>query len=557
MTMATDVQHLIPKVCIERATPTGSRFVPLVPVDQIPHQIQEIPLHITGRQMTDEAWYLIGEPISGLPMALSVHLSTIPTPKYRAPDHDVTKGEPAHATQKISKLQKQATRFPSWSPGKVEHPQMRSEHHHGQGEDDEGPKSAPLNYHLEAATVDQAFPAAADPKSFHNHHIPYAAGTETPTTHAGESVLKTRETNDHALYQEANYINTSQSGGRNIGTRTEGIGTNSDPSVYVRQSHPSAMDDSRAKKDIFNDSNSRAIGHRNHTVQRSRPDKVYCTHWINTGSCLYGPRCVYLHVMPEIDLLREVTGLRSYPQWWKDEKAIKPRGATWLETKIRADKDTHGDQLDSARMFAPPQMPDPSIWRSSREQSRVVKKTVEKENQKSHFDIGSPSMSIQNDSSAVRAAVIITSDYGPVTTSNAPPTPSAAPTKEVTVNTTTIRRLSQLSLSSSSTVSTPLSKKQSKVKLPLKKDNRSVALSSVKQPKKTGLAASIYAPKDNCKDILDDTHSVQDRHGRPNRCSRRSRLQSKVSDVANLLINLEQPTIEQYICSPDESLLSD
>lgn len=555
MTMAADLQALsvpsiIPKLCIERATPTGSRFVPLIPADQIPHPIRGIPLRITGRQMTDEAWHLIGEPIPGIPITLSAHLSTSPTPKYRAPDHNVARGE---AAQNLSESGRQANCSSSYSTSTVECPGLMLEQHCNKDEDDENLKSPPL--------------PITNSKPLYRSSPSYAA--ESDSNASRKSLLAIKESNVHAPHQEVDHTDATQSVGPSTPTRIESTRTMSEQQIYMPQSYSLIMENGRGKREIFNDSNSRAVSHRTHASQRSRPDKIYCTHWINTGSCLYGPRCVYLHVMPEIDLLREVTGLKSYPQWWKDEKATKPRGATWLETKIRAEKVNAGDHSDSARIFAPPQMPDPSLWRSSRGQNRIAeesltKKTIETEDQKSQVvDVGSSVTQVHRDAPAVSAAIAVVPNcapgYAPLSASSTPPTPPPASIRKTITSPTIIRRLSQLSLSSSSTVSTRSTPDRSKVQSPptCKKGKRSAAPPSVPQPKKTGLAASIYAPQDNEKDISGGSYEIQSCHNRSNRYARRSRAQVKFPDAANLLINLEKPMVEQYVLASEKHLLSD
>jgi hypothetical protein len=39
----------------------GNAMVPLVPIDQLPFQLQGIPRQLTHRQMSDESWKLLHE----------------------------------------------------------------------------------------------------------------------------------------------------------------------------------------------------------------------------------------------------------------------------------------------------------------------------------------------------------------------------------------------------------------------------------------------------------------------------------------------------------------
>ncbi|KAG9193905.1 hypothetical protein G6011_03940 [Alternaria panax] len=76
----------------------GGMMVPLVPVDQLPFQLQGIPRQLTHRQISDGGWKLCSE-TNEAPLALSIqaptatsfpsHLSPTAKPRYLAPDHHV------------------------------------------------------------------------------------------------------------------------------------------------------------------------------------------------------------------------------------------------------------------------------------------------------------------------------------------------------------------------------------------------------------------------------------------------------------------------------------
>ncbi|KAF7679885.1 hypothetical protein GT037_001536 [Alternaria burnsii] len=79
----------------------GSVMVPLVPVDQLPFQLQGIPRRLTHRQISDEGWKLCSETnevSSALAMQAPITNSFLtqpsPTtsPQYLAPDHHVRAG---------------------------------------------------------------------------------------------------------------------------------------------------------------------------------------------------------------------------------------------------------------------------------------------------------------------------------------------------------------------------------------------------------------------------------------------------------------------------------
>jgi hypothetical protein len=82
----------------------GNDMVPLIPVDQLPFQLQGIPRRLTHRQMSDENWKLLQE-INHPATPLSVQKpssissagpSSAQLPRFLAPDHRV-RTEPMHA----------------------------------------------------------------------------------------------------------------------------------------------------------------------------------------------------------------------------------------------------------------------------------------------------------------------------------------------------------------------------------------------------------------------------------------------------------------------------
>ncbi|KAH7082965.1 hypothetical protein BKA63DRAFT_140674 [Paraphoma chrysanthemicola] len=83
----------------------GSTMVPLVPVDQLPFQLQGVPRQLTHRQASDESWKLLLE-TDQLPKTLLIQAPTsilagtpASTPKSRflAPDHHVRAESPESA----------------------------------------------------------------------------------------------------------------------------------------------------------------------------------------------------------------------------------------------------------------------------------------------------------------------------------------------------------------------------------------------------------------------------------------------------------------------------
>ncbi|PVH99551.1 hypothetical protein DM02DRAFT_711304 [Periconia macrospinosa] len=81
----------------------SNTMVPLIPVDQLPFQIQGVPPSLTHRQMSDERWEFVDEteePATVLPLASTkspngyhaTRPSSAPKSGFRAPDHDVRCG---------------------------------------------------------------------------------------------------------------------------------------------------------------------------------------------------------------------------------------------------------------------------------------------------------------------------------------------------------------------------------------------------------------------------------------------------------------------------------
>ncbi|KAF2674615.1 hypothetical protein BT63DRAFT_15626 [Microthyrium microscopicum] len=59
--------------------------------------------------------------------------------------------------------------------------------------------------------------------------------------------------------------------------------------------------------------------------------KVWCTHYLRHGECDYIQQgCIYKHDMPELAVLKDITGLKTYPQWWQEKQAkerrVRPMG---------------------------------------------------------------------------------------------------------------------------------------------------------------------------------------------------------------------------------------
>jgi hypothetical protein len=88
----------------------GHEMVPLVPADQLPFQLQDIPRQLSHRQLSDEGWRLLDETDEPLKMLSTVssnqsHLqSGTPSstqPRFRAPDH-LVRGDVANVLEQTA-----------------------------------------------------------------------------------------------------------------------------------------------------------------------------------------------------------------------------------------------------------------------------------------------------------------------------------------------------------------------------------------------------------------------------------------------------------------------
>lgn len=96
--------------------------------------------------------------------------------------------------------------------------------------------------------------------------------------------------------------------------------------------------------------NSLRFGHCSPNPSGVVPDhskKVYCTHWMRTGSCDFTQiGCKFKHEMPPKAKLLEL-GIRQTPLWWKEKQAI--RTSTWMDER-RAAINTSGNELPPPRV---------------------------------------------------------------------------------------------------------------------------------------------------------------------------------------------------------------
>jgi hypothetical protein len=90
----------------------GNTMVPLVPIDQLPYQLEGVPSQLSHRQMCEDSWKYVdevSEPVSVFPIVMPQQTNTLTAssavltpPKFLAPDHQV-RGLWSHSPSDISK----------------------------------------------------------------------------------------------------------------------------------------------------------------------------------------------------------------------------------------------------------------------------------------------------------------------------------------------------------------------------------------------------------------------------------------------------------------------
>lgn len=492
---ASSASLLIPKACIERQTPKGPIFIPLVPVDQLPYQVQGIPLQISHRQIIKEAWQLLDETTDESPTTLQT-LSPLPeTPKYRAPDHDVVKTEAKQKFRRSTTLDGQTATCTSAS---VQASGVAAGHRNNEVRNTNNPGK--FSNQAEALSNDKRSPVMIESRNPDQSDL-----FVTPvTTYSNDrnSLASQHVGENHLVRQEVDHAHVVPRPGQIVTMDDTTTGSSTEHSVASRPSS-SDLENDRTTRSFCREDKPIVTGSRSTFTSSARP-KIYCTYWIKNGECMWGEGCKFKHEMPEsLFHLREVTqnGLKSYPQWWKDQTAIKARSPTWMETQVRAQKDKTSALEDATRAMAPIQVPDPSTWRSMRQQSGSV---VNQEHDKSTVSVGGPSAAspTTRDPAVVSQASAILEDPDIIM----PSVSSIASTRRKTFSPTVLRRLSQLSLSSNDSEFTEQVKKRSKVSR-----QPEVTQQDIAPPiKKTGLAASRFAPKERENYVDQDSRSYRE-----------------------------------------------
>jgi hypothetical protein len=72
----------------------GNTMIPLIPIDQLPFQLQGVPRQLSHQEMFEEGWKFLqetSESAQPLPVQTPAQVSR-PQPKFLSPDHDVRAG---------------------------------------------------------------------------------------------------------------------------------------------------------------------------------------------------------------------------------------------------------------------------------------------------------------------------------------------------------------------------------------------------------------------------------------------------------------------------------
>ncbi|KAF1977291.1 hypothetical protein BU23DRAFT_550626 [Bimuria novae-zelandiae CBS 107.79] len=540
----------VPKLFIERQTASGNTSVPLIPVDQLPYQLQGVYSRLSQRDIRDQGWQFITEVRDTaviLPVIPSSNGSTV-AQKYRAPDHNVI----TETAIQMSAMDNESGLLVPPTPVSTMALDFEKKHEQhdnmkDQDDGDEPEPKTPFTPHTETSPIDNPSHMKVDNVSTDNHepHSSIERKPSAPTPNPINEIRKSGQDNDHTqAYQNAGRSTTSRGSGFKMSTESR-----------IDNSHESFSDieTERVAKKTFQNNNTEPLRSHNTLTQPQPRVKKYCTHWIRTSECLWGEICKYKHVMPDLNILRQETGLRGYPQWWKDQRAIRPLGQeTWMESRIRALRENNAVREDGSDVeSAPREFPDPSTlrsppraqetWIESRVRAqeannsgpsdapkkpsicRVPDHTILKSPyQKSDaivkqelsakdvsplsspaplsIDIESPTTPISPTSSTVPVSAAIETPAPAV-----PTVPKAASSEEKNVAMTTLRRHSQISQRSWSTDTTDSSPSVKRAKNKQKDTQRAndkngkqpVVLQPAPLPKKKGFASSKWAPKEN------------------------------------------------------------
>lgn len=64
--------------------------------------------------------------------------------------------------------------------------------------------------------------------------------------------------------------------------------------------------------------------------------KRFCTYWIRTGGCDFMQQgCIYSHVMPDEETLKDIGFPDGYPKWYRDATRRVSKGSSRLAAKPR------------------------------------------------------------------------------------------------------------------------------------------------------------------------------------------------------------------------------
>ncbi|ORX94209.1 hypothetical protein BCR34DRAFT_608338 [Clohesyomyces aquaticus] len=266
----------------------GGVMVPLVPVDQLPFALVNIPKELSHHILKAEKWDCAGatqEPPSPIQIRIKGAGPPIRHPKFQAPDAEVRGQSTA-------------------SEGDTSDAEMRTR----------APPSSPV--------LTPAFSYNARTR------------TETPLSKLGVVPKAT------SLTEAAVHVNPLKD------VKPDSPGLRAPLSSPVRFSPAPSSSDKIPELSLTDNmaaiypKDAQRFGYSQRRLPPSGilPDpskKEYCSYWIKTGECAYQQQgCKYKHEMPPLDVLREKVGLWRVPQWWKEKTALRPAG-TWAEGRLK------------------------------------------------------------------------------------------------------------------------------------------------------------------------------------------------------------------------------
>ncbi|KAJ4295471.1 hypothetical protein N0V90_007483 [Kalmusia sp. IMI 367209] len=533
-----------------------NKMIPVVPVDQLPYQIQGIPSQLSHRQVSEEKWTFLNETSetrailpANISMRPAVHAlspsSVHPTPpRYLAPDHNVMSNtgndSRVHSRTPLScpptSVERHETKAETNARDSMEpitryvEPTPSFQRNHVMMDTNLRSKIAQLTRSTRVPSSTEQKPSAtADYQGIYSSlpvynqnssSIEQKSSSRISTNHSPISGQGTSYTHDSSVPPQ----NDPAMNNAKHNTKPEPSASSRSPiSHHLEKDHITAGTDSSTDSGIDSRSRPTHIRSSSHEEkQRVLMKKEYCNHWIQFGECSWGDhRCLYKHEMPTIEVLRQVTGFKKVPQWWKDKMAIQSMAPTWMERRLQQqDKKDSDDQREGSKMPAIREFPDPSTLRGLRQKSGgAIKQNVpapkDTKEQNPALLLG-PLIDLNPPTSATLSSPPASTTVSDQEHLENEPVPSSVPAVERKASLT--RHHSQ----TSSPPDTSSSTKTAKSLWKPKKKGKNYKQITLQQSKKTGLSASKWSPTNDEMCIIDRP---------PTRCEIPTRLTRREDDT--------------------------